>query len=81
MKEIQLFKANELEVKPFVPHRFTKNEEFLSTMGLTEILRAKSSKRMIRKMAKREKLSCDDEKIRFARKIINMIADEISNGK
>jgi len=81
LKEIRRFRAGELEVTPFVPHRFTQNEEFLSTMGLIEILRAKSSKRMIRKMAKRENLSCDEEKIRFAKKIIKMIADEISNGK
>ena len=81
MKKIKMFRAGEVSVKPFVPHSFTQNEESLSTMGLPEILRTKSSKRTIRKMAKREGLPYDEEKIRFAKKIITMIADEISNGK
>jgi hypothetical protein len=81
VKEIRRFRADEVRVEPFVPHSFNQNEEFLSSMALPEILRSKSSKGVIRKMAKREGLSSDEEKIRFARKIINLIADEISNGK
>ena len=77
MKEIKIFKSDEVLVKPFAPHSFTQNEEFLSTMGLIEALRAKSSKKAIRKLAKQTELSYDDEKIRFAREIINRMLDEI----
>ncbi len=77
MKEIKIFKSDEVVVKPFVPHSFTQNEEFLSTMELIKALRVKSSKKAIRKLAKKTELSYDDEKIRFAREIINRMLDEI----
>ncbi len=81
MRRIKIIKAGEVAVSPFVPHDFTKNEGFLSSMELLETLRAKSSKRAIRKLAKEKGLSQDAEKIRFARKIINMMLDESCNGK
>ena len=81
MRRIRIVKAGEVAVSPFVPHSFTKNEEFLSTIGLIEILRAKSSKKAIRKLVKEKGFSHDAEKIRFARKIINTMLDEINNGK
>ncbi len=77
MKEIKIVKSDEVIVKPFVPHSFTQNEEFLSTMGLIEILRDKSSKKSIRKLAKQKGILYDDEKIHFAKEIINTMLDEI----
>ena len=81
MRRIKIIKAGEVAVSPFVPQTFTKNEEFLSSIELLEILRAKSSKRAIRKLAKKKGFSYDAEKIRFAGKIINMMLDESCNGK
>lgn len=77
MKKIKVFKADEVAVKPFIPHSFTQNEEFLSTMELIENLRAKSSRKTIRKLAKMNKISYDDEKIHFASTIINTMLDEM----
>ncbi len=81
MKRIKIIKAGEAVVSPFVPRSFTQNEEFLSSIGLLKILRAKSSKKAIRKLAEEKRLSHDAEKIRFAGKIINMMLDESCNGK
>ena len=81
MRRIKIVKAGEVVVSPFIPHSFTQNEEFLSTIGLIEVLRAKSSKKAIRDLAKEKGFSQDAEKIRFARKIINTMLDEMSNGK
>ena len=81
MRRIRIVKAGEVAVSPFVPHSFTQNEEFLSTMELIKALREKSSKKAIRNLAKEKGFSQDIEKIRFARKIINTILDEINNGK
>ncbi len=77
MKKIKVFKADEVSVKPFIPHSFTQNEEFLSTIEFIEVLRAKSSRREILKLAKMNKISYDDEKINFAGTIINMMLDEM----
>ena len=81
MKEAKVFKSKKVELRPFVPHSFTGNEDYSSSIELLEALRAKSSKRMISKMAEERGVSFDKEKIRFAKKVINMILDDISNGK
>jgi len=81
LRRIKIIKAAEVAVSPFVPHSFTQNEEFLSTIGLIEALREKSSKKAIRNLAKEKGFSQDAEKIRFARKIINTMLDESCNGK
>ena len=81
MKCIKIIKVGKVAVSPFVPYSFTQNEEFLSTIGLIEALREKSSKKAIRKLAKEKGFSQDAEKIRFARKIINTMLDESCNGK
>ena len=81
MRRIKIIKAGEAAVSPFIPRNFTENEGFLSSMELLETLRAKSSKRAIRKLAKAKGFSQDAEKIRFARKIINTMLDESCNGK
>ena len=80
MKEIKVFKAEEVAVRSFAPHAFTQNEAFLSSIELLEALRTKSSKSWIWKMAKEEGFSWDEEKIDFAWKIINTMLDEINNG-
>ncbi|MEA3456817.1 MAG: hypothetical protein U9R26_09930 [Campylobacterota bacterium] len=81
MRRIKIIKAGKEEVSPFIPHSFTQNEDFLSSIELLETLRVKSSKKAIRKLAEEKELSCDAQKIRFARKIINMMLDESCNGK
>ena len=81
MKEIKVFKPGEVEVEPFRPHSFNQNEEIFSKIDFLEAMRSKSSKQAIRKRAKEMGLSSDKEKIRFARKMIMMIADEIENGE
>lgn len=68
-------------MKPFVPFAFNQNEATLSKMEIIETLHAKNSKRKIRELAEREEISFDKEKIIFARKMIKMMVDEISNGK
>ena len=78
---MKIFKAGEVEVKPFVPFAFNQNEATLSKMEMFEILHSKNSKRKIRELAEREELSFDKEKVVFARKMIKMMMDEISNGK
>ncbi len=77
MKKIKVFKADEVSVKPFIPHSFTQNEEFLSTIELIEALRGKSSIIAIEKLAKMNNISYDDEKIHFASTIINTMLDEM----
>ena len=81
MRHIKIVKADEVTVSPFIPRSFNQNEEFLSSIGLLKILRDKSSKKAIRKMAKEMGISQNTEKIHFARRIINTILDETSNGK
>ena len=81
MKRIKVLRANEAKVEPFVPESFTENEVILSSMEILEYLRSRSSKKAIRKMAQTKGIPFDEEKILFSKKIINIIVDEISNGK
>ena len=81
MKEIELVKPEEGRVKPFIPHSFNQNEEIFSKIDFLETLQSKSSKQAIQKRAKKMGISYDKEKIRFARKILMTIADEIENGE
>jgi hypothetical protein len=79
LKRIRVFKESEVTVHPFVPYSFTQNEEFLSSIRQLEVLRSKNSKHMIRKMAKQNGLPYNEEHIHFAKKILHIIVDEISN--
>ena len=81
MKKIKVFKADEVEVKPFVPHIFNQNEVIFSTIEPLKVPLAHSSRRNIRKLAEREGLPFDKGKIDFAKKIIKMMVDEINNGR
>jgi hypothetical protein len=74
-------KRGKAEVHPFVPVSFNQNEEFLSSIEIIEILRTQNSKKAIRRLAEKEALSYDEEQIRFAKKIISKMLDEISDGK
>jgi hypothetical protein len=77
LKEIRVVKADDVTIKPFVAHSFTQSEDFLSTIELIETLRAKSSKKAIKKLANRRDIPYDSEKVEFAALAINMILDEM----
>jgi hypothetical protein len=79
LKKIRVFKEREVTVRPFVPRSFTQNEEFLSSIRQLEVLRSKNSKQMIRRMAEQNGLAYSEEHIRFAKKILHIIVNEISN--
>ena len=81
MKRIKILKAGEAEVQPFVPASFNQNEEFLSSIKTVELFHAQNSKKTIQKLAAKQGLSYDDEKILFAKKIISSMLDEISDRK
>lgn len=81
MRKIQFYKAGKTEANAFVPHSFNQNEATLSTIEILEALRAKNNKRTIRKIAQREGLVYDKEKIGFTKKIISILVNEISDGE
>ncbi len=81
MRRIDILKAGEVKVERFLPYSFTKNEEYLSSMQLLERLRERSSRREIRKIAKKHQLPVNEEKILFAKKIINIMLNETRDGK
>ena len=80
MKKITVYKAGEVKVETFVPHIFNQNEVIFSTIEPFKVLLARNNRRSIRKLAEREGLPFDKEKIDFAKKIIRMMVDEIKNG-
>lgn len=86
MKQIKILKADKLEagkveIEKYQPHSFTQNQEYLSSMQIIESFRKRSNKQSIKKLAKRNSISYDDKQIAFATEIINIMLDEISDGK
>ena len=74
---MKIFKAGEVETRPFVPESFTKNEDNLSSMEIIASLRRGSSKKSIRNLAKKRGLDPSEKEIRFAKKMIKILLDEI----
>ncbi|MEA3490352.1 MAG: hypothetical protein U9R27_00460 [Campylobacterota bacterium] len=81
MRRINILKAREAKTKRFLLYSFTQSEEYLSSMQLLERLRERSSRKEIRKLAKKHQLPTDEEKILFAKKIIKIMLDETRDGK
>lgn len=70
-----------VEVREYKPHSFTQNQEYLSSMQIVESIRQNSSGQAIKKLAKKENMHYDNDKIEFAKEILKIMLDEISDGK
>ncbi len=63
MRKIEVVKANEVEVKPFILDDFNQNKAKSSTME-------KVSKKELKSLAKKLGFDYDDKQIAFAKKLI-----------
>ena len=63
MKKVEVVKANEVEIKPFILSDFTQNRE-------NRDRREKVSKKVLKKLAKEIGLEYSDEQIQFSKKLI-----------
>ena len=81
MRRIKVLKAGEVEVDTYRPHSFTQLQDSLSSAELIARLHKKNSKKNIKKIAKRDGLPYDDDKIIFAIEVINTILNEIDDEK
>lgn len=64
MKKIEIVKANEVEVKPFLLDDFTQNKVKHSMMK-------KVTKKELKHLANDLGLACDDAQIVFTKKLLN----------
>lgn len=63
MKKVEVVKAHEVEVKPFILDDFTQNKEKAGSME-------KISKKELKRLAEKLGLVYDDEQIRFTKKLM-----------
>ena len=81
MKKVKVYKKGELELRPYIAHSFNQNEDILSSMVSIDKLRDKCSKKEIRKTAEKIGIDYNAEMIKFAKKVMYSILDEVENGK
>ncbi len=65
MKKVEVVKANEIEIKPFIVSDFTQNRENPDRIE-------KVSKKELKKLAKEIGLDHNDDKIQFTKKLIEI---------
>lgn len=65
MKKVEVVKANEVEVKPFIVSDFTQNREKIDRIE-------KVSKKELKRLAKEIGLEYSDEQIQFSKKLIEI---------
>ncbi len=65
MKKVEVVKANEVEVKPFIVSDFTQNKEKTDRSE-------KVSKKELKRLAKEIGLDHNDEQIQFTKKLIEI---------
>jgi len=83
LKRVEILKAKEveIEVEDFKPYSFLRDEEYLSSVELLEYFQRKNSKKSIKRLAQKSDLPYSREKILFTIDIINMMLNEINDGK
>ena len=65
MRKVEVIKANEVEIRPFILSDFTHNSE--QRMGKERV-----SKKELKKLAKEIGLDYNDEQIQFSKKLIEL---------
>jgi len=65
LKKVEVVKANEVEVKPFIVSDFTQRKEYTDRIE-------KVSKKKLKKLAKEIGLDHNDEQIQFTKKLIEI---------
>ncbi len=81
MRRIKVLKAGEVEVDRYQPHSFTQNQNTSNGIDILDRLTMMSSKKAIKKIAKKSGLRYDDDKISFATEVINRMLNEMDNEK
>jgi len=81
LKRVKILKAKEVEVEDFKPYSFVRNEEYLSSIELLEYIQKKNCSKSIKKIAQKSGYVYSEEKISFTINIINMMLNEINDGK
>jgi hypothetical protein len=74
-------KRGEVIVDNYQPHFFTKAQDHLSSKELLDKLHQISNTKMIKKIAKRNRLNYNDDQVLFATEILNIILDEMDDKK
>jgi hypothetical protein len=81
LKRVEILKAKEVEVEDFKPYSFLRDKEHLSSVEPLEYFQRKNSKKSIKRLAQKSNLPYNEEKILFTIDIINMMLNEINDGK